>query len=81
MKTVNVAVVGLGFMGVTHIKAYQKIPGARIAAICDAVRLPVDGDFSTIGGNIGSADALKLDMAQIKATKNLDDLLNDPVST
>ena len=78
MKTVNVAVVGLGFMGVTHLKAYRQIPGARIAAICDAVRLPVDGDFSTIGGNIGSADVLKLDMTQIKATKNLDELLSDP---
>ena len=33
MKTVNVAVVGLGFMGVTHLKAYRQIPGARIAAI------------------------------------------------
>ncbi len=78
MKTVNVAVVGLGFMGVTHLKAYQKIPGARIAAICDAVRLPENGDFSSIGGNIGTGDALKLDMQQVRATRNLDDLLNDP---
>ena len=78
MKTVNVAVVGLGFMGVTHLKAYRQIPGARIAAICDAVRLPVDGDFSTISGNVGTKDPFKLDMAQVKATKTLDDLLNDP---
>ena len=78
MKTVNVAVVGLGFMGVTHLKAYRQIPGARIAAICDAVRLPVDGDFSTIGGNIGAADPFKLDMTQVKATKDLNELLNDP---
>jgi len=78
MKTVNIAVVGLGFMGVTHLKAYRQIPGARIVAICDAVRLPVDGDFSTIGGNIGAADPFKLDMAQVKATKSLDELLHDP---
>ncbi len=75
---INVAVVGLGFMGVTHIKAYRKLPNARIAAICDAVRLPEDGDFSNISGNVGSADPLKLDMGQVKATKNLDDLLADP---
>jgi predicted dehydrogenase len=37
---VNVAVVGLGFMGVTHLKAYQKLKHARIAGICDAARLP-----------------------------------------
>ncbi|MBM3861932.1 MAG: Gfo/Idh/MocA family oxidoreductase [Verrucomicrobia bacterium] len=78
MSTVNVAIVGVGFMGATHIKAYRQVPGARIAAICDAVRLPVDGDLSNIAGNIGSAEPLKLDMSQTKATKNLDDLLNDP---
>jgi len=75
---INVAIVGLGFMGVTHIKAYRKIPNARIAAICDAVRLPVDGDLSNITGNIGSAEPLKLDMSQVKATKDMQDLLGDP---
>ncbi|OGV69978.1 MAG: oxidoreductase [Lentisphaerae bacterium RIFOXYA12_FULL_48_11] len=74
---VNVGIVGLGFMGVTHIKAYQKIQGVRIAAICDAARLPVNGDFSTISGNIGDSAPLKLDMNQVKATKNMDDLLQD----
>ncbi|MCF7848839.1 MAG: Gfo/Idh/MocA family oxidoreductase [Kiritimatiellales bacterium] len=78
MSTVNVAVVGLGFMGVTHLKAYRQIPGVRIAAICDAARLPVDGDFSAISGNIGSDEPFKLDMENVKATKNLDELLNDP---
>jgi predicted dehydrogenase len=78
MKTINVAVVGLGFMGVTHIKAYRQIPGVHIAGICDAVRLPVDGDFSSIAGNLGDGQPLKLDMSQTKATKNLDELLADP---
>ncbi|MDD4870233.1 MAG: Gfo/Idh/MocA family oxidoreductase [Kiritimatiellae bacterium] len=75
---INVGIVGLGFMGVTHIKAYRKIQGVRIAGICDAVRLPVDGDFSKISGNIGDSDPVKLDMSQVKATKNMDDLLKDP---
>jgi predicted dehydrogenase len=78
MKNINVAVVGLGFMGVTHIKAYRQIPGVHIAGICDAVRLPVDGDFSSIAGNLGGGEPLKLDMSQTKATKNLDELLADP---
>ena len=78
MSTVNVAIVGLGFMGVTHIKAYRQIPGARIAGICDAVRLPVDGDFSSLAGNLGGGAPLKLDMAQTKATSNLDEFLADP---
>ena len=40
---VNIAVVGLGFMGVTHLRAYLPLPAARIVAVCDAVRLPVNG--------------------------------------
>jgi predicted dehydrogenase len=75
---VNVAVVGLGFMGITHLKAYRNIPNARIAALCDAVRLPVDGVLAAAGGNIGSDDSITFDMTQIKATHNLDELLSDP---
>lgn len=75
---INVGVVGLGFMGVTHIKAYRKIPGARIAAICDAVRLPEDGDFSKISGNVGDQEPLKLDMTEVKAYRDLELLLANP---
>jgi predicted dehydrogenase len=42
------------------------------------VRLPVDGDFSSISGNIGGQEPLKLDMTGVKATKQFDDLLADP---
>jgi predicted dehydrogenase len=75
---VNVAVVGLGFMGVTHLKAYLQIKNARLAAICDAVRLPENGDFSTISGNIPGWEPLKLDMTGVRATKDLNELLADP---
>lgn len=75
---VNVAVVGLGFMGVTHIKAYLKLKNARLAAICDAVRLPVNGDFSTITGNIPGWEPLQLDVTNVKVTKDLNELLADP---
>jgi len=75
---INVAVVGLGFMGITHLKAYRNIPNARIAALCDAVRLPVDGVLAAAGGNIGSDDSLHFDMTQVKATHDLAELLADP---
>ena len=75
---INVAVVGLGFMGLTHLKAYRLIPNARIAALCDAVRLPVDGVLAAAGGNIGSDDSLHFDMREVKATHDLAELLADP---
>jgi len=74
---VNVAVVGLGFMGVTHIRAYQQTPAAHLAAVCDAVRLPVNGILPGVQGNItGSGD---LDLGRdIKVYTKLDDVLADP---
>lgn len=75
---INVAVVGLGFMGITHIKAYRKIAGVRVATLCDAARLPVDGVLSAPGGNIGSDDSLVFDMSEVKATPDLAEVLADP---
>jgi len=73
-RKINVAVVGLGFMGITHIKSYQQIPDARIVAVCDAVRLPVNGVLAGVSGNISSPDAIDLGK-DIQTYKNLDDLL------
>jgi predicted dehydrogenase len=57
---VNVAVVGLGFMGVTHIKAYQQLPAARLVAVCDSVRLPVNGILAGVKGNVSGSGDLDL---------------------
>ena len=74
---VNVGVVGLGFMGVTHLKAYQQLRGARLVAVCDPVRQPVNGQLGA-GGNIGDGAPVQLNMKQVKAYRNLEDLLADP---
>lgn len=76
-SSLNIGVIGLGFMGVTHLKAYQKIPGVRIAAICDAYKLPADGVMG-VAGNIGDADAVRLDLTQAQATKDFNDVLANP---
>lgn len=73
-RKVNVAVVGLGFMGVTHIKAYQQIPDARLVAVCDAVRLPVNGVLMGVSGNISSPDTIHLGK-DVQTYKHLDELL------
>ena len=57
---VKVAVVGLGFMGIAHLRAYQRIPAARIVAVCGAGRLPKDGLLPGISGNISAPDTLRL---------------------
>ncbi|HWX19525.1 MAG TPA: Gfo/Idh/MocA family oxidoreductase [Candidatus Binatia bacterium] len=74
---VNVAVVGLGFMGVTHLRAYQQAEGARIMAVCDAVRLPVNGVLQGVAGNIKKSDDIHLG-PQVKVFRKLEELLADP---
>ena len=76
-KTVNVGLIGCGFMGFAHLQAYLKNGNVRIAALCDAVRMP-DGDFSHVAGNVDVGNAVKLDMSVIKASMDYRDLLDDP---
>jgi predicted dehydrogenase len=75
-RPVNVAIVGLGFMGLTHIKSYQQLPDARIVAVCDAVRLPVNGVLAGVSGNITGSDAIDLGKS-IRTYSKLEDLLRD----
>jgi len=69
--------VGLGFMGVTHIKAYLQLKAARIVAVCDSVRLPVNGVLAGVAGNVtGSGD---LDLGRkLKVYRALAEVLADP---
>ena len=74
----NIGIVGLGFMGLTHIKAYRQLPNARIVAICDAVRLPEDGRLTAVAGNISSADEIKFDMSVVKGYRDYHEMLANP---
>ena len=77
MKTVNVGVIGLGFMGLMHIKAYRQVPGAKLAAVSDAFKSPVNGVIPGVGGNFSDADAVHLG-ADTKFHRNWEDLIADP---
>ena len=76
-KQVNIAVVGLGFMGVTHLRAYQQTDGAKIVAVCDAVRLPVNGVLQGVAGNVKKSDDIQLG-SQVKVYRRLEEVLADP---
>jgi predicted dehydrogenase len=73
---VNVAVVGLGFMGVTHLRAYLDHPLAKVVAVCDATRLPVNGVLAGVAGNIQETADIHLG-ADVKVYQKLEDLLAD----
>jgi predicted dehydrogenase len=74
---INIGIVGLGFMAATHIRAYRKVPEARVTALCNPSGRHLDGDFSNVAGNVGATDPVKLNMTGVKATRVLADLLGD----
>jgi predicted dehydrogenase len=77
-RTINVGIVGLGFMAATHLKAYRQIPAARIHSVCNSSGRNLDGDLTKVGGNINVNDPVRLDMSQVKGTREFQNLLNDP---
>jgi len=48
----KVAVVGLGFMGLTHMKAWRNVPGVEVAAVSSDDPKTLSGDLSGIQGNL-----------------------------
>ncbi len=74
---INVAVIGLGFMGATHLKAWRNVPAARLHAVVDADPRRLTGDLSSVGGNLTTTDA-RYDFSGVRAYTTLEEALADP---
>jgi predicted dehydrogenase len=61
----KIAVLGLGFMGSTHLKAYKNISGVELAAVAANDERQLSGDLSGVQGNIGGPGE-KLDFSQVR---------------
>ena len=55
MNNIRVGIVGTGFMAVVHLRAYEAVNGIEIGALCNPSGRNLDGDFSDVHGNVGSA--------------------------
>ena len=76
-RPLNIAVVGLGFMGVTHLKAWRQIPSVRLHAVVDADPRKLTGDLSAVAGNLGSGGE-QFDFSDVRGYRLLDEALADP---
>jgi len=74
---IRVGIVGIGFMGMIHYLAYQRVRGVKVQAICSRDPQKLAGDWRGIQGNFGPPGA-HMDLAGIKAYASLDELLADP---
>jgi predicted dehydrogenase len=76
-RPLNIAVVGLGFMGVTHLKAWRQIPSVRLHAVVDADPRKLTGDLSAVSGNLGSGGE-QFDFSDVRGYRLFDEALADP---
>ncbi len=74
---VNIGIVGIGFMGVTHFKAMQQVRGGRVSAIVTRDEKKRRGDWSAIQGNFGGSGGVQ-DLSRVKTYETIDGLLADP---
>ena len=72
----NIGIIGLGFMGVTHIAGYAKVPGVRVSAVCTENPAVLAGDLSKIGGNI-QFDSSLVDISGAQKYSRWQDLVAD----
>jgi predicted dehydrogenase len=74
---VKVGIVGMGFMGMIHYLAAQKVKGVKVAAICSRDAKKRSGDWRGIQGNFGPAGT-QMDLGSVRGYGTLEEMLDDP---
>ena len=72
----RIAVLGLGFMGSTHLKAWKSIPGVELVAVSSDEPEKLTGDLSSVQGNIGGPGE-KYDFSNVRKYIDYRDALQD----
>jgi predicted dehydrogenase len=79
---IGVGVVGLGFMGRTHLRAYQAAAAAglpcELVAVCDQNRSNLEAKTAPAGNLATGAGAADFDPAKVRGYTQLDEMLADP---
>ncbi len=73
----RIGVIGLGFMGTTHLQAWRQVSGAEIVAVCSADPQKLTGDLTSIKGNLGNSGE-KFDFSHMGRYPDATQLLADP---
>jgi predicted dehydrogenase len=74
---IRIGVIGLGFMGSTHIQALLSIPGAQLVAVCSRDETKLSGDLSAVQGNTGGPGA-RLNFSSVAKYREIHQILDDP---
>jgi len=73
----RIGLVGVGFMGWIHFNAYQRLKGAKLAAVCSRDTAKLAGDWRSIRGNFGPPGE-QVDLSAVKKYERIEDMVADP---
>jgi predicted dehydrogenase len=71
----NVAVLGLGFMGATHLSAWKKVADARVTAVMSSDERKLSGDLTGIEGNLGGSGE-RFDFSEMGKYRRIENVLS-----
>src|SRR5579884_1487523 len=77
MTVMRIAILGLGFMGSTHLQALRSIPDAELAAVLSGDPKKLAGDLSAVQGNIGGPGG-QFDFSAVRKCRHVEEILEDP---
>ncbi|HYO82651.1 MAG TPA: Gfo/Idh/MocA family oxidoreductase [Bryobacteraceae bacterium] len=72
----RVGVLGLGFMGSTHLQAWAKVPEAQVMAVMSRNEKRLSGDLSDVGGNL-SIPGAGMDFSGYRKYRSVEQVLID----
>jgi predicted dehydrogenase len=72
----RIGVIGLGFMGSTHLQAIARIPGAELAAVMDLDERRLAGDLSGVHGNLGGPSQV-FDFSGVRRYRTVEEIAAD----
>ena len=77
-ETISVGIVGLGFMGRTHVAAFGRVPGCQLVAVADRDSSRLTGE-SVTGGNFDTGgEAALFDPAEVSTCEDAMELIEHP---
>ncbi len=73
----KIGVIGLGFMGSTHLRALRNVPQAELHAVVSGDPRKLEGDLSGIQGNIGGPGE-RFDFTGVRKYRTWQEAVADP---
>ena len=73
---VGIGIVGIGFMGVTHFKAIERVKGGRVTAVFTRDARKLKGDWRRVEGNFGGSGGMQ-NMSGVNCHNSVEALLSD----